>query len=329
MATPVVAAVKSYELLGSNLGPTKEDLEDIIYDISPMDTYFMTNAGRGSVKSTIHEWLTDALAAPAANAFAEGEPFSAQAQTIAQRLKNYTQISRKDVEVTGTAQKVDTAGMAAMMGYKTAQKAKEIKRDIEFSCLNANPASAGTSPSPRVAASVPHWIYSGQHYKTSAQTLQTTTAPVSGFATASGASWTNSATAYAEADLRDMLKLAWSTGGEVDTVLCDSVAFNRFSTFTGVATRFRDVASRSPAQIIGYADVYVSPYGQHKLVLSRYAPANTAYGLQMDMWEIGYLRPFTTIDIAQVGDSVRKTILAEWTLIAKNPLANCKAHGVS
>ena len=86
MATPVVLAVKSYEGLGSNLGPTREDLADIIYDISPMDTYFMTNAGRGTCKSTITEWLTDQLTVAGGNKFAEGEPFSAQAVTVPQRL---------------------------------------------------------------------------------------------------------------------------------------------------------------------------------------------------------------------------------------------------
>jgi Family of unknown function (DUF5309) len=93
-------------------------------------------------------------------------------------------------------------------------------------------------------------------------------------------------------------------------------------------SRFRDVASRSPAQVIGYSDVYVSPYGTVKLVLSRYIPANSWYGLTMDMWEFGYLRPFQTVEIAKSGDSDKRIILAEWTLIAKNPLANCKAHGV-
>lgn len=299
------------------------------YDISPMDTIFMSSIGRGSASSTTHEWLTDQLAAAAANKAIEGDDFSANARTLPSRLKNYTQISRKDIVVTGTARALNNAGMREILAYHTVRAGKEIKRDMEFEMLANNPASAGTSPSPRVSGGVPNWIYSGQHYKTSAQTLQTTTAPVSGFATATGGSWTNSATAYVESDLRDMLKLAWSTGGDVGTVLCDSIAFNKFSTFTGVATRFRDVASRQPAQIIGYADVYVSPYGQHKLALSRYIPANSAYALQMDMWEVAYLRSFRTEEIAKAGDSDKRMLLAEWTLVCKNPLANAKAHGVS
>lgn len=334
MAAPVGAS-KSYDLRGTAhtsaaTGPLKESLADIVYDISPMDTTFLTNAGRGTAKSTIHEWMTDSLvAASATNAAIEGDDFSANVRGNPARLKNFCQISRKDIVVSGTSRKVDLAGIREILAYHTARAAKEIKRDMEAGMLANNAASAGTSTTPRVSAGVPNWIYSGQHYKASSQTLQTTTAPVNGIADASGASWTNSATAYAETDLRDMLRLAWSTGGEVDTVLCDAVAFNRFSNFTGVATRFRDVASRQPAQVIGYSDVYVSPYGTVQLKLSRYMPTSTAYALQMDMWEVAYLRPFDTVEIAKAGDHDRRLMLAEWTLVAKNPLANSKAHGVA
>ena len=325
-STAPVGATATYNLSGNAL---REDLEDIIYDISPMDTYFLTNAGRGNTNSTLHEWQTDALAAPAANAKVEGDDHSAPVRTQPTRLKNYTQISRKDIVVTGTSRRVSTAGMREVLAYHTVRAGKEIKRDMELDLLGNRPASAGGSTLARVSGGVPNWIYSGQHYKISSQTLQTTTALTSGVADATGGSWTNSATTYAETDLRDMLKLAWSTGGEVDVVICDSVAFNRASTFTGVAQRFRDVASRSPAQVIGYSDVYVSPYGTVKLVLSRYIPANSWYGLQMDMWDVAYLRPFQTVEIAKSGDSDKRLILAEWTLVAKNPLANCKAHGVA
>lgn len=329
MATPVVLATKSYELAGSALGPTKEDLRDMIYALAPMDTYCMTNFGRGSAKSVTHEWLTDALDSPATNRFAEGEPFSAQANVNPLRLKNTCMITRRDFAVTGTAQKIANAGMSTLLAYQTAKKAKENKRDIEFHILNNNPHSAGTSTSPRCTGAIPNWIYSGQHYKNSAQTTQTTTAPVSGFATATIPAIAASPTAYAETDLRDMLKLAWNNGGEVDVVIGDAIAFNRASTFTGVAQRFRDVASKTPAQMIGYSDVYVSPYGTVKLVLSRYCAANTWYALQTDMWELAYLRDFQLLDSGRDGDQERRTLLAEWTLVCKNPLANAKAHGVA
>ncbi len=42
----------------------REDLSDVIYDISPTDTPFLSGiAGKGTVSNTYFEWQTDALAA--------------------------------------------------------------------------------------------------------------------------------------------------------------------------------------------------------------------------------------------------------------------------
>lgn len=319
-----VAASKAYDLAG---GALREDLEDIIYDISPMDTWFLSHAGRGTCKSTTHEWLTDSLtAAVATNAEIEGDAFSATARTLPSRLKNYTQISRKQYEVTGTAQKIDNAGMAELLAYHRARAGKELKRDLEAAMLGNSPASAGSSVSPRVAGGVPNWIYSANHIKLTSQTVWSTTAPVSGFATATipGAS----TTAFVEADLKAMLQQAWSCGGETSTILCNAAVYGTISGFTGLATRFRDVGSRQQAQIIGAADVYVSQFGSHNIQLSRYILAASCYALDMTSWSVAYLRPFKTIPIAQIGDAEREMMLAEWTLVCKTPLANTKAHGI-
>ncbi len=126
-----------------------------------------------------------------------------------------------------------------------------------------------------------------------------------------------------------MLQQAWSCGGETDTILCGPLVYNKITTFTGIATRFRDVGSRQQAQIINSADVYVSPYGSHNIVLSRWIPTDCCYALQMDTWEVAYLRNFQTIDIAKVGDADRRLLLAEWTLVAKTPTANTKATNIN
>jgi hypothetical protein len=322
MAATVVAS-KAYDLAG---GALREDLGDIIYDISPMDTVFMSRAGRGTAKSTTHEWLTDSLTAAAANAGIEGDEFTATARTLPARLKNYLQISRKTYEVTGTAQKVDNAGMRELMSYHRMRAGKEIKRDVELALLSANPASAGTSTSARVSGGVGPWIYELNHIKLTGQTVWSTTAPVSGFATATqpGAS----TTALTEADLKSALQKPWSCGGSVDTIMCNATVYNQISAFTGLATRFRDVGSKQQAQIIGAADVYVSAFGSHNIQLSRYIPSATIYCLDMSSWQVDYLRPFHTVDIAKIGDAERQMMQAEWTLVAKTPRANSKIKGI-
>ena len=321
--TATVGASKSYDLSG---GALREDLENMIYDISPMETNFMSNIGRSRVESTTHEWLTDALTAAAHNANIEGDAFSAAARSHPSRLKNYTQIARKDIEVTGTAQAVNNAGMAKLMAYHTARAAKEIKRDMEKDLLSDEPASAGLSTAPRVSAGAEAWIYAPNHIGIN-QTGATTTAPVSGFATSPVTD--GSATAFTEAGLKSMLQKAWSAGGTTDTILVGASLYNSISLFTGIATRYRNVESRSQAQIIGAADVYVSAYGSHRIVLNRYMRTTTVFCFELSTWSVGYLRPFAVEPIAQVGDAVRNMLRAEYTLVAKSPRANTKATNMT
>jgi len=51
----------------------REDLSNIIYNISPMDTPFMSSVGKGSCDNTYFEWQTDELTAAAANQQLEGD----------------------------------------------------------------------------------------------------------------------------------------------------------------------------------------------------------------------------------------------------------------
>lgn len=63
------SATKTFDLEG-----IAESFEDLIFDISPQDTWYLTNAKRVKVGNTTHQWLTDSLAsASATNANLEGD----------------------------------------------------------------------------------------------------------------------------------------------------------------------------------------------------------------------------------------------------------------
>jgi hypothetical protein len=71
----------------------REDLSNLITNISPEETPFMSNIGRENVTNTLFEYQTDALAAAAANAQLEGDDvasFDAVSATV--RMQNYAQI---------------------------------------------------------------------------------------------------------------------------------------------------------------------------------------------------------------------------------------------
>lgn len=317
MAAPT-ATYHTYNQVG-----IREDLQDVIYDISPMETYAFTTFSRLTAKSTTHEWQTDALAAPSAtNAFIEGDDFSGQALTATTRLKNYTQISRKDIVVSRTANKVNTAGRREELAYQIVRKGRELKRDIESAILQNKAATVATTASPRVSASVETWIYTANHLPGTSQTTNTTPAPVSGVAATAGTDGT--AEAVTETLLKSCLSQAWSAGGETDVILVGATLKGKIDVFTGIATRFRNVNAGQQADIVAAADVYVSDFGSHKIMLSRYMRASVVLCLDTSTWGIAWLDPIKKVDIAKSGDSSKVMLVGEWTLVAKSPLANTK-----
>jgi hypothetical protein len=123
----------------------REDLSNIIYNISPMDTPFLNGCGRGSCDNTNFEWQTDELATPAANRQLEGDDYASTAATEPRRLSNYTQISATQVQSSGTSEAVDFAGRKSTQAYQLAKRAKEMKRDMEQMLLDGTAKAVGAA----------------------------------------------------------------------------------------------------------------------------------------------------------------------------------------
>ena len=113
----------------------REDLVDVIYNISPEDTPILSAIPRTTAKSTKHEWQLDSLATPAANSVIEGDDATIDAMSATTRAFNFTQISDKVIAVSGTQGAVDAAGRADEMAYQIAKKSKELKKDMEFALI--------------------------------------------------------------------------------------------------------------------------------------------------------------------------------------------------
>jgi len=67
---------QTYQAIGN-----REDLTDIIENISPVETYVTSNTKTVTASATYHEWQTDALAAAAENAAIEGADATATSAT--------------------------------------------------------------------------------------------------------------------------------------------------------------------------------------------------------------------------------------------------------
>ena len=137
----------------------REDLADIIYDISPTDTPFLSDMAKNRASAVYHEWQTDALDPAGANRQIEGDDTTANTFSATTRVGNYLQISSKAISVSGTQRAVDSAGRADEYSYQLAKRGREIKRDMEYA-LTRNQASSASADCHGRA-----WISSSTRYR--------------------------------------------------------------------------------------------------------------------------------------------------------------------
>ena len=281
----------------------REDLSDVIYDISPTDTPFLSSiAGKGTVANTTFEWQTDALAAASGtNYHVEGAAVGTAATTATTRLNNKTQISKKVVEVSGTHEAVNNAGKKSEMAHQLAKASKELKRDMETSLLALNDSVTGDASTARETRGAAHFI-----------TTNVTDAGTSG-----------SHAAVVEADITAVAESTWTAGGEPSTILLGATNKKLVTAMTGRASETRSVVDDNKS-IYNAVEVYVSDFGTFNITLDRFCDQDTVYFLDHDMWSVEYLRDFQTVDIAKEGDSDKKMLLVEFGLRCGNEKANGK-----
>lgn len=301
----------------------REDLEDVIYDISPTDTPFLSMAAKTKARGVFHEWQTDSLSSAAANKQLEGDDATGNTLSATTRYGNYCQISRKVVVVSGTLDAVNKAGRDKETAYQVAKAGKALKRDMEYALTRNQASDDGSEATARSLGSVESWLASVAGNVVDG-TGGTTPAYSSGVSAPTDASSTNLIT-FTEARLKSVIKSCWEDGGDPKVVMVGPFNKQTASSFDGIATLYRDTgASMKQATIMGAADVYVSDFGEHKIVPNRFSRDRTALVLDMDYWSVATLRPIQMVPLAKTGDAEKRMMLVEYTLVARNPNASGK-----
>ena len=281
-----MATFKTYEAIGN-----REDLTDVITNISPIDNWFQANTGNGKATATYHEWQTDALEAAGANAALEGAAFSDATLVPTVRVGNYTQILKKEFKVSKTQDAVNTAGRKKEMAYQTQKKVKELANDIEYALLVNSTEEAGNASTARLLKGVTGWI--------------TTNATA-----AAGA-------AMDEGTLLDALQGVWVSGGKPSNVVCGAFQKRAMSAFT-TNTRYAMADEEKLTQAV---DIYQSDFGVVVIrlhhIVNAALPANVYLFGDMGLWEKSYLRPVVRKPEPFAGDADLYSMVAELTLESK------------
>ena len=297
----------SYDAVG-----IREDLEDVIYDVSPEETPFYSACAKVKAANTLHEWPTDALRSSAANAHIEGDATTATARTATTRLGNYTQIFKNAVVIPDTDEGLKKAGRAAEIAYQMLKTAKEQKLDIEKALLDNNARVAGNSTTARELAGAPVWLI-------------TNTSFGSGGADATGdgtdARTDGTQAAFSQTRFDSVMQSIWEQGGNPDSVYLSAFQMNVALGFAGNNNQ-RSTVKAEDERVIKHMDVYVTPWGTVEFIPSRENRSRDVFIMQDDMWAVGVLRPTKNIALAKTGDATTRQVTTELTLVCKNEKAS-------
>jgi len=309
----------------------REDLTDVIYNISPTEVPFQANAGRGNADNTLHEWQIDELAAvDTANAAIDGADFGADSSDPAQRIGVFNQISIKYIAVSRRANIVNKAGRKSELAYQIAKKGKELRRDVEAIATLNQATLQGNSTTASLTAGLGGWIATNT-VRGAGGTDPTLSGGTFGQpTTAAGDSATP--VAFSEANMLQVLREAYIQGGNPNMVMVGPTVKQRFSNYVfdqatpqaRVATQRQDQGpvNRGGVSVIGAVDVYVSDFTVLDIVPNRFQRERDVWILDTEYWEICYLDGYKTETIAKIGDAERRHILVDWCVASHNEAAS-------
>jgi len=303
----------SYDAVG-----IREDLQDVIYDISPEETPFYSACKKVKASNTFHEWQTDALRSSAANAHIEGDDTAAEARTATTRQGNYTQIFKNAVSIPDTDEGLKKAGRAAEIAYQTLRIAKEQKLDIEKALFDNNARVAGNSTTARELAGAPAWLVTNVDFQ-SGNSGANPTGDGTNARTDDG-----TPTAFTQTKFDNVMQSIWEQGGKPDVCYLSAFQMNKALGFVGMNNQRSTIGASvgGTNSVVNAMDVYVTPWGTVEFMPTRENRSRDVFIMQSDMWAVGVLRPTKNSALAKTGDSTRRQVLTELTLVCKNEKAS-------
>lgn len=298
----------------------REDLADVIYNISPTETPFLSGISKEGGNAVYSEWQTDSLRAAAANITLEGDDAAGATLAASTRVGNYQQILEETVIVSGTQQAVDSAGRDEY-SYQTTKSGMHLKRDLEFALTQNQASSAGGVGTGRAMGSLESWLSTN---KTSVGTGTAQTTP--GFSSGTVAAPTDSsvAGAFTKASLDDVIQKCWTQGGDPKVIMVGPHNRTVVSGFTGISTLQTDANSGGDVTLVGGVDFYKSNFGTLKVVPNRFQRDQTAFVLDMDYFALKSLREMRVTPLGKTGDNDKAQLVQECTLVVRNEAASGK-----
>src|SRR3990167_9908390 len=222
----------------------REDLLDLIGDVSPDETPLMTLLPDKSASQTLHEWLTFNIGRPTSvTSDVEGGDATYSDLTQPSRLTNIIQNIRQSVRVSGDEETVSVAGSSSPFAFQKAQALRQWKNKAEYALIMGTLAS-GSSGVARQMKSLRGWVTTNYTNR-------------------------DSGTSFSETEIDDMVNDVWTKVNPdyvFDMFLMPYKIKSKVAGFSGNSTRTVPADSK---KLVRDILVYTSAGGDHKIMAQK------------------------------------------------------------
>tara|TARA_B100000795_G_scaffold244006_1_gene208265 strand:- start:1435 stop:2388 length:954 start_codon:yes stop_codon:yes gene_type:complete len=291
----------------------REDLSNVIYDVSPDETPLLSAMAKVKATNTFHEWQTNTLRAAQNNFHVEGSDTSAAAVTPTDRLGNYSQIFKGSVITSGTNDVVEAAGRTnSEMAYNILRVATEVKLDMEKALFENVARVAGNATTPRKLAGLGAWL------KTNVVNIGANGANPSGNVGGATARTDGTKSVFNQAKFDTCMQSVWTSGGKPDTVYLSAFQLNKALGFVGNNNQRQNGATGSVNNNIA---VYLTPWGSVEFQPVRESRSRDVWIIENDKLALATLRPMKNEALAKTGDNEHRQVVCEATMVVRNQAA--------
>ena len=328
-----MAILTSYDLNGK-----KDSFANWISNLSPVDTFFVSTTKKEQVKNTMFQWQTDSLAAAdVTNAQVETSAAVTAAFKATKVHSNVTQILRKSVEVSDTADALDNWGRQKELAYQMEKAGLEIKRDLEAILLQVTNVANGEKDTGTVGTEGETQFVKNDGGVGNAVTGTARKTRSFGDLVGAGATGVDAdkdtgavvvkttvgTKVILESELFDMTYQLYLAGANANTIMFHPEHAAFFSSLMETAAGRQKLIGNMETTLNKFVGSLIDPLGQQfTLVPNRFMPKTAIYIFNPEDWTQMVLREPAKMELAKKGSSERHMIEMEIGLRHKNPFAS-------
>lgn len=226
----------------------------------------------------------------------EGDDSDAVAFTDRTVGSNYTQIFHQEIKVSRTQNQISQYGIPEEFEYQSNKAVPSLMRLIEKQ-MYIGARKAGSATTPRAMGGLSTFVTDN--------TL-------------------DYGSAITQANLEDALELAYNDGGSPSIALVSPANMQVIKNLYDSSSFLR--VERTEDTVGMVIQNVMTPFGEIKLVMDRWAPADIVYLLDPERAGFVTYFPFTFETLAKVGDYERGQVVGEFSLCVKMDKAHAKLY---